>query len=235
MVQVDNPSDLTNIVGGADVGSVVGGLFGIGTIVGIVLLVVLILGALVFFGVFKKRPYKIFVWEPRANDYEVTIGSGCFEKGGKFETAFSPFDKLISAAPSGRAIRPGNQIHGFSKQRNDITWFEGDALKVNDTEIAAEPSLDPGMKVTVLNSMKDEFNRWQTQNNWIQALPWIAIVLACLIIIVPTMIGLGNVADSISKSAAANNHIGDAIMQFLNQTNSSHAGSYPVNPTVPRG
>lgn len=218
-----------------DVGSTLSGIMGIGTIIATLMIFIFAFAALYLSGILTPKKYTCLIVEPRSNGgAQVFQSRGRFTKNSKFEIFFGPFDKLEVQAPKVSQIGYGNQIWGFSRQRNDITWIDGNSIFFDDKEIRAEPVIDPGMKITVLQTIKEEFERYKEKDKWQQYIPLISIVVAALIIILPVMLGLGQIADKLGVSAssigAASESLRIAVEALGNQTTST-----PIGPTYPGG
>lgn len=278
---------MTDALSWIDPNTLVSGAMGVLTVGVLLGGAVLIAAGLWVSGILKRSRFTCFIWEARAGNYQVHVAKGDYMKGGKFEVIFGPFDKMVVPAPPNSAIRPGNQIHGFSYQRNDIAWndgpsitindettdvsmsakefnaimskvevdkktgrkfihieglpnknivwSDGDAVRVNSVSINSDPSLDPGMKIAVWQSIIEEFERYKEQNKWQQYIPMMGIAVAAIIIILPLMLGLGNVADKLNAAASAisaNIKNQETIINYLNATTPA-ANSAPQYPRPP--
>lgn len=222
-----------------DVTSALSGLLGIGSILAIVMIGVLILGALYASGIIKNRKYNCFIAEPRANGtVQMFKAKGDHLKNSKFEIFFGPFDTLKVQAPKGECIGPGNQIWGYCRQRNDITWIPWNNIQFDDTQLRAEPAIDPGMKVMVSQTLKEEFERYKVQDKWKEYLPLMSIVVAALIIVLPIMLGLGQIADKLGNTASSMDAASTALrLAIETNTNVTQAASTISSnyPGIPGG
>lgn len=218
-----------------NLGSAMSGLVGIGIIIFIFVALLFGVGVLYMSGLLKRRKYKIFLWEPRANNWEITQAKGENLPGGKeSELFYGPFQTQKVLAIPGNAVRPGNQVYGYSKDRTDIHWIDADAFTLNDTEMRAEPALDPGMKITTLNLLVEEADRFQEKEKWKEFIWPMTTIAVAVIFGLVVMLGLGWVSDSNNKIAASNQAVAVALM---NTTQALHAqaSTIPTNPGISAG
>lgn len=212
-----------------------GSLFGIISNAGIIIIILVGAIALYFSGILKRRNYKVFLIEPRANDYQITVCPGDFEAGSKeFGVFFGAFKTIKTIAPPGKAIRPGNQILAFSKNRTDIHWITGDKFTVDDTQINAEPALDPGMKISTLSNMKKEIERHRTEEKWKEYLPQISFMIAAIIFLVAVVLVAQPIVAGMEK-VSANLAAIDTDLKNMTviKTVAQNTSTPQVNPMLP--
>lgn len=221
-------ADLTNLV---DLGGLASTLFPI-VIIAMFLIAILLIGAVLYWGgMLKRYKYKVTIWEPRADgSIKEVKGKGGYLKNGKFEVAFGFNDKMVVIAPQGACIRPDNTIHGYSKQRNDIAWIH--KITVKEESILLEPLNDPGIKVTIVNGMKDEVQRYKETSKWKEYIPIAGLIAAAIIIMLPVMMGLGSVADKFGQ-ASLSCGASEVHIVYANETIAAFPG-IPA-PTRPAG
>lgn len=224
-----------------DYASAVSGLMGLGSILAIILIALLLAAALWYSGLLKSRKmrFTLFLNEPRANGtFRTLIAKGDYlpKDNDKFEVYYGPFDVVINQlSPKGECIGPDNQIHGYCKQRSDITWIPWNKINLDATQLSLEPLLDPGIRITLLTLLKEAHHRFQEQDKWKQYLPLMSIVVAALIIVLPIMLGLGQIADKLGITAGAMNGASAALTQAVNALQNSSTTAIPVKPGFPLG
>ena len=159
----------------------------------------LVAGVVIWFaktkGYLERRPYEVTVFVPRADStLKPTKARGRFIKEGKFEIAYSMNDVDVVPELKEKYIFDGKKVYFMSHTRG--SYFPVTHFEAQDEVLKVEPTLDPSLKVTYIQGIKEEVARFTKPNPWMQYAPFISVVVACLILSIGVYVGNNMIVDS---------------------------------------
>jgi len=185
---------------GAGIGSMVT------TILGLVVLVAVIIGGYLLVtrtGLLNKRKVNCFVFAKRANGaVEPKHPKGEYLKNGKFEIAYDSKNVDKIEAPSEEFIYPGNTIF-FVRTERDTHWPAH--VRINNNMIEVEPAVLPAGKMALADEIETDMERFKEQDKFEKYLPYIALIMAGLLLGAGAYLGFADVAKSQHDNAMAIN------------------------------
>lgn len=150
-------------------------------------------------GLLQKRDYKLIILTKRSSGgIKVNVASGRFMKNGKFEVAYSAFDKVEVAAPQNEAIHEGKIVFGISESREDAFWVND--LEIDDKKLKFEPTLNEGMKIAYVKSLEAGVLRLTKKNKWKEMAVPATLVICFLLFGMTLWFSVDRMAGSFSES-----------------------------------
>jgi len=208
----------------------------------ILLLFLAVIGVMLYAsGVLTKYPYKCILRIPRSGGgYKVITVPGRSVKGGKMEIKFGIFDKLTVAEPEQAIIQEGDVIEGVMNSKEEVTWIKD--IEINEAEMKFKAAVPENAQLTFAVSYDSAFRRTHKQKAWMQFAPYVALIVAAVIIFGGMYVQGNMLKDGISSYAAAvdrNTHNLEnatiVVYKTSGDTGISGFPNQPTNPNAPPG
>lgn len=220
---VDSAIDLGGI--GAGAGSLFTGVLGIAIIIALGIGAYLVASQM---GLLTRRDVKCVVFAKRANGgVELKLPKGRFLKNGLFEIAYDNKNVDKIEAPSEEFIYPGNMII-FSRTERDTHWPS--TIKIDESRVTVEPAVLPAGKMALANEIETDLERFKEQDKMEKYLPYVALIIAGLLIGAGFYFGFGDVAKAQHENAQA---ISGFTEKLTNMTIINRVVADPSLTTIP--
>jgi hypothetical protein len=214
-------------------------------IVGVIVLMAIIGMGLYFTGVLTTRKYKVTVLAPRANGaYKVVQAKGRFLKNGKFELFYGYNDIVKVNAPKQDFIFEGDALFGIAYTRDEINWIEDMTFDEATKNLIEKASVPEAAQQTYAMNYDEVYQRTHKANFWMQQLPYIAFLVAAIIIGVGIYVGNNAVAASNHEVSASNAALLEKLLSnsttviyktAATGTTTNGFPNQPTNPNAPPG
>ncbi len=182
----------------ASAGPILTGVLGIGVLIAVGLGVYLVATQT---GILTRRDIKCVVFAKRANGgVELKFPKGRFLKNGLFEIAYDNKNVDKIEAPSEEFIYPGNMII-FSRTERDTHWPS--TIRIDESKVTVEPAVLPAGKMALANEIETDIERFKEQDKMEKYMPYIALIIAGLLIGAGFYFGFADVAKAQHENAQA--------------------------------
>ncbi len=202
----------------------------------ILLLFLAVIGVILYAsGVLTKYPYKCILRIPRSGGgHKIMTVPGRSVKGGKMEIKFGWFDKLTVAEPEQAIIQEGDVIEGVMNSKEEVTWIKD--IEINEAEMKFKAVVPENAQLTFAVVYDSAFQRTHKAKAWMQFAPYIALIVAAVILF-GGMYVFGNMTkDGMMSYASAvdqNTHtMENATIVVYRTTAETGTSGFPNQPTT---
>jgi hypothetical protein len=211
-------------------------------IIALVVLIAAVAMGLYFTGILTTRKYKITVLSPRANGaYKIVQAKGRFLKNGKFELFYGYNDIVKVNSPKQDFIFEGDALFGIAYSRDEINWIEDMTFDEATKTLIEKASVPEAAQLAYAMNYDEVYQRTHKANFWIQQLPYIAFLVAAIIVGLGVYIGNSAVSASNHEVAVSNSALLEKLLsnsttviyKTVPTSTTTTTGGFPNQPTNP--
>lgn len=183
-----------------NMGDLAVGVFIIALIAAVILAV---MGAFML-GFLESRPYKCLIFSPRQNGamrHETRKGRKM--KNGKFEIFYAWNDKSTIECPKEEFFDEANGISFLHPTRDTFIPIQRIELGAETLKLITDPTMDNAMKVIFTKEARETVERLSKPDPFVQYMPWLSVILACIILGGSLLWGLQSVAGGMTAQTNA--------------------------------
>jgi hypothetical protein len=148
----------------------------------ILLLFLAVIGIAVYkSGILTRYPYTCLLRSPRSGGYyKISSVKGRSVKGGKMELKFGMWDKVTVSEPKEEYVQEGNFLEGIMNSKEEVTWIK--TVEVNEAELKLKAAVPENAQLAYAVAFGSAYERTHKQKAWMQFAPYVALIIAAVIL-----------------------------------------------------